>query len=120
MTPDELGRLADRELALARSLAEDADRLRVEADAIRGAFEPLLAMSARVWTGPAAADFEARVRGHGHTLAEQAGHLQRIAAHFDGRAAELRTRASSLRSQATAARAAATMGASVVLPDGVN
>ena len=47
MTPSDLHRLADRDLAASASLALDAGRLRAEAEVLAGMLEPLLAISAR-------------------------------------------------------------------------
>ena len=118
MTPAELRRLADRKVLEASSLSASAERLRPEAAALRGALEPLVALSTRVWVGPAASEFEEDTRSRGRLLDQQADRLTRIAAELDERARRLRSEAANLRAQATAAEAAAAAAASAT-PSGV-
>ena len=118
MTPAELRRLADRKAAAADSLSEDAGRLRPQAAALRGVLEPLLAMSTRVWVGPAASAFEEDTRSRGRLLDQQADRLIRIADELAARARRLRSEAARLRSQAIAAEAAAATGPTVGSPGG--
>jgi hypothetical protein len=119
MTPAELRRLADRKVAEAGSLTTAAERLRPEAAALRGALEPLLAMSTRVWVGPAARAFEEDTRSRGRVLDQQADRLNRIANELAGRAGRLRAEATGIRAQAAAAEAAAA-AAGLSIPSGVN
>ena len=107
MTPAELRRLADRKAAEANSLSADAERLRPEAGALRSVLEPLVALSSRVWVGPAAREFEEDTRSRGRQLDLQADRLDRIADELADRARRLRSESASLRAQATAAEATA-------------
>ena len=118
MSPAELRRLAERKLVESGAMAADADRLRAEAAALRGLLEPLVTISREVWSGPAAAEFEADVVRHGSRLDEECGRVIRIAAELDERARLLRLDATSLREQASVAEAAAGAGA-FPLPGGV-
>jgi hypothetical protein len=121
MTPAELRRLADRKIAEAGSLSTAAERLRPEAAALGGVLEPLVAMSTRVWVGPAAHAFEDETRSRGRVLEQQADRLNRIADEFAARARRLRAEASSLRAQAAAAEAAAAAAsAGLPIPGGVS
>ena len=117
MTPAELRRRAYQKQSEADALASDAIELRAQAAALRGLLEPLAAMSARVWVGPAADDFEAKARTASHTVNEQADRLLRVAAELDDRAGSLRSQAWSLRTQADVAEAAA---AAPPVPNGVS
>ena len=118
MTPAELRSLADRRTAAADSLSANAERLRPEAAALRGVLEPLVAMSARVWMGPAASAFEEDTRSQGRLLDQQADRLIRIADELAARARRLRSEAARLRARATAAEAAAVTGVTVGLDSG--
>ena len=124
MTPYELRRLASRKLAEATELAVDADRLRAQAAALQGLLEPIVPISQRVWTGPAADDFETQVRSYSHQVNEQSAQLTRIAAGFDDEAARLRRESGMLRAQASVAEAEAAAAAAgaplTVVPRGVN
>lgn len=115
MTPTELRRLAERKLTEATALAVDADRLRVQAAALRGLLEPIVPMSQRVWLGPAAEDFEAKASVHSQKVNEQSSQLGRIAAEFDEEAARLRRQAAILRSQAATAEATAAAAAAPIV-----
>lgn len=115
MTPAELRRLADRKIVEAGALSTAAERLRPEAAALRGALEPLVAMSTRVWVGPAACAFEEDTRSRGRVLDQQADRLNRIADELAGRSTRLRAAAASLRAQAAAAESAA----AATIPSGV-
>ena len=106
MTPAELRRLADRKVAEAGTLSANADRLRPEAAALRGLFEPLIALSTQVWVGPAASEFEEEARTRGRLLDEQADRLVRVAEEAAERARRLRSEAAHLRANAAAAEAA--------------
>ena len=106
VTPTELRRQADRKVSEARSLGADAERLRCEAGALRGVLEPLVILSARVWVGPAATEFEASTRSRGRVLDQQADLLDRIADELAERACRLRREATTLWAQAKAAEAA--------------
>jgi hypothetical protein len=110
LTPAALRRLADRKEAEAHSLNADAERLRREAGALRGVLEPLIALSSRVWVGPAASEFEENTRSRGRLLDLQANRLDRIADELVDRARRLRSEAASLRAQATAAEATTAAG----------
>ncbi|MEA2000569.1 MAG: hypothetical protein U9N84_01580 [Actinomycetota bacterium] len=107
MTPAELRHLAAQKLAAADSLAADADRLRSQAAAVRGLLDPLVSMSQRVWAGPAAADFETKVRAHAQQLDGESLRLRQIAGEFDGEARSLHYEAAALRRAADAAELAA-------------
>lgn len=123
MTPAELRRLADRKVAEAGSLSAYADRLRPEAAALRGVLEPLAVLSARVWVGPAAAEFEANTRNWGRLMDQQADRLCRIADELAQRACRLRSEAASLQAQATATEvtaAAAAAGVPAATPHGLS
>jgi hypothetical protein len=120
VTPAELRSLADRKTAEAASLDVKAERLRPEATALRGLLEPLVAMSARVWVGPAATAFEQGTQSQGRLLDEQADRLFRIADELAARARRLRSDAASLRAQANAAEATAATAASVGIPSDPN
>lgn len=98
--------MADRNLAEARSVGHDADRLRAEASGLSGLLEPLLAMSRAAWVGPAADEFETNVAHHGRSLAEQSALIMRIAAELDDRAVRLRSESADLRARAAAAEIA--------------
>lgn len=117
VSPGGLRRLADRRLGEARSIANDADRLRSEAAGLPGLLEPLLAVSNAVWAGPAADEFETNVGHHGRNLAEQSALVLRFAAELDDRAARLRSDAANLRDQAAAAEIAE-MSLITPVPDG--
>ena len=122
LTPVELRILADRKTAEAKSLSADAERLRFEARALRGVLEPLIALSSRVWVGPAANEFEENTRSRGRLLDLQADRLDRIADELVDQARRLRSEAATLRARATAAEATtAAVGAGVtgVNPGGV-
>lgn len=119
LTPAELRRLADRKAAEASSLSAGAERLRPEAGALRGVLEPLIALSRRVWVGPAASEFEENTRRRGRLLDLQADRLDRIADELADRARRLRSEAATLRAHATAAeatRAAAGAGVAGATP----
>ena len=113
MTPDELRRLADRKVAAAAEYVADAGRLRTRAAALFGILDPLLAISQRVWTGPAARDFESEVRINTEILNEQATRLREIAAELERRADSERRDAAELRARAVAAEAVALAGQGV-------
>ncbi len=102
MTSSELRRLADQKIVQSNSLLRDADRLRSQAAALRGLLDPLVAMSQRVWVGPAAADFESRSTTHARIVNDQAGEIVRIAGELESQARELRRESASLRAQAAA------------------
>ena len=106
VTPAELRRLADRKRAEARSLSASADRLRPEAAALRGLFEPLVALSTRVWIGPAAEEFEQSARYRGRLLDQEADRLLRLAQELTERSRRLLSEATGLLARATAAEAA--------------
>ena len=108
MTSAELRRLATEKMNKAGALGSDADRLRVQAAALRNLLDPLVSMSQRVWTGPAAQDFEAKAQTHAQIVNEQSSRLAAIAGQFDDQASRLRHEAESLRRQAAA----------VALPEG--
>ncbi len=116
MTPAELRRLADRRTSEAHSVAADAERLRCEAAALCGVLEPLVGLSARVWFGPAATEFEESTRSWGRVLDQQAGRLNRIADELVERTWRLRSEAAALRAQATAAEAAMAAAAAAGVP----
>ena len=103
MTPAELRRLATLRMNEAAALESDADRLRVQAAALRGLLDPLVSMSRRVWAGPAAEDFEAKARTNALVVDEQSGRLASIAAELEHQAYRLRREGESLRCQADAA-----------------
>ena len=106
-TPVELHRLADRKLTTAGSLVTAAERLRREAAALRGVLEPLVVLSARVWVGPAATEFEENTRTRARVLDQQADRLDRIADELGARVRRLQSEAAALRAQATELEAAA-------------
>lgn len=106
MTPEELLRSARSRDANAGVLELDADRLRVQAAALDGCLDPLVAMSQHVWTGPAAQDFEDTVRKHSRVLAEQARRLRQIADDLDRQAQQERRTAVELRASAAAVQGA--------------
>jgi hypothetical protein len=107
MTPAALRRLAAQKMADAGRLKTDADRLRTQAARIDGLLDPLVTISASVWQGPAAEDFEQCTRTRSQQLGDEAHRLRRIAGEWDDRATTLRREAASLGSQADAAEAAA-------------
>ncbi len=113
MTPEELRRLARHNEASANILAMDADRLRVQSAGLNGSLDPLIPMSQRVWTGPAAQDFEDTVRAHSRVLADQSRRLRQIADELDRQAQMERREAVELRAKAAAVQAAA-LSSSVV------
>ena len=102
MTPDELRRLASRKIADAEALEADADRLRVQAAALDGLLEPLAPMSQRVWTGPAADEFEAKAATLSGLVNQQADRLREIAGDLVRRAVGKRSEAVELRARALA------------------
>ena len=103
MTSAELRRLAAAKMNEATALGSDADRLRVQAAALRGLLDPLVSISHRVWTGPAAQDFEAKAQTQARIVNDQSSRLAAIAGELDDRAYRLRREAESLRRQADAA-----------------
>lgn len=107
MSPGELRRRADEKLAAAGLLVHDAERLRLQAEALTGLLDPLVSISQRVWNGPAAIDFEANCRVRSRQVDEQALQIGRIAGEFDEQASVLRREAASLQRDAVAAETAA-------------
>lgn len=116
MTSAELRRFADQKLSTAASLAVDADRLHSQAAVLRGLLDPLVSISQRVWTGPAATDFEANTRARSQQIDEQAVRIGRIAGEFDERAGRLRREAAALQRAAVAVE---TTSAASAVPGGV-
>jgi len=108
MTPSELRRLADRKTADASDCEADAARIRQQAAALRGLLDPLIPMSQRVWTGPAAEDFERQVRVQGGLLEEEADRLLSVASDLERRAIGLRAEVADLRVRAANAEVVAT------------
>jgi len=113
MNPSELRRLADRKTAEATDCVVDAAQIRQQATGLRGLLDPLVPMSQRVWTGPAAEDFESQVRTQSGILNEEADRLIDLAGDLERRAAGLRAEAADLRVRAANAEvvAAGAMGA---------
>jgi len=101
----ELRRRADQKLAAAGAFAGDANRLRSQASVLTGLLDPLVSISQRVWTGPAAADFEANSRVRSHQVDRQAARMGHIAGEFDDRASVLRREAAALQRAALVAEA---------------
>lgn len=107
MTPYDLRREADRKEREATARIADAARLRSQATGLRGLLRPLIGMSQRVWTGPAATDFESNIAAHDLALGFEADRLVAVAAGFEQMARELRAEATELRQRAAAAEIAA-------------
>ena len=107
MTSAEFRSLADEKMVKSHALSRDADRLRVQAAALRGLLGSLASISKGVWVGPAATDFEEQCAMRARQVDDQAAELQRFAGELDQRARRLREEAARLRSQADAAAAAA-------------
>jgi hypothetical protein len=106
MGPEELRRLARHRDADAVVLATDADRIRVQAAALDGLLDPLVPMSQRVWAGPAANDFENKVRTYALRLNAAVRLLWQIAGDFEKQAEVNRREAVLLRARAAAAEMA--------------
>jgi len=113
VTSAEFRRRAGALDAEASALADDADRLQFEAAALDGILDPLVAISQRVWTGPAAQDFEANVRWYSSIVSQQARELGRIAHDLRRQAVVARGEAAVLRARALAADAAVAVANSV-------
>jgi uncharacterized protein YukE len=94
-------------------MAADADRLRVQAAALQGLLAPLVSTSQRVWVGPAASDFEAKVRSSAGAVDGQASRLRSIANELDRKAAVARRLAATLDAEAMVAEAAAAANSAV-------
>lgn len=107
MTPYELRREADRREKEAAANAAASARLRAEAAGLRGLLRPLIGLSEGVWTGPAAADFEARVVSHDAALGAQADRICAAATEVERTARRRRAEAAELRQRADAAEAVA-------------
>ncbi len=110
MTPEGLRRLAAQRTAEAAYLHRDAAQLRSQAGALEGLLDPLVSISQRVWTGPAADDFERQVRIQAGRVNEQAQALGRVAVDFDRMAGQKRREADRLQSQAAAIEGASGTG----------
>jgi uncharacterized protein YukE len=119
MTPGELRRRATQQRAAADEMAADADRLRVQAAALQGLLAPLVSISQRVWVGPAAADFEAKMRANSGVVDAQASRLRSIAADLERKAADARRSAATLDAEATVVEAAAAVAANSAVIGGV-
>lgn len=100
-------------------MVADADRLRVQAAALQGLLAPLVSISKRVWVGPAASDFEAKVRSSGEAVDAQASRLRSIATELDRKAADARRLAATMDAEAMVAEAAAAVAATSALAGGV-
>ena len=103
MTPEHLRQIAAQREAESNELVRDALQLRSHASVLTGVFDPLIPGSKRVWTGPAAADFELRVKAQAGRLDQGARALACVASEFDRLAARKRSQAEQLRAAAAAA-----------------
>ncbi|MDJ0954255.1 MAG: hypothetical protein QNJ81_11310 [Acidimicrobiia bacterium] len=107
MTPAELHRLANDKAVEATRLVATARRLRAHAAELDGLLDPLLSISQRVWVGPAADDFENRVRAFSRQLDVQVGRLRASAVLLEVRADRARGEAGDYKARALAAQAGA-------------